>query len=72
MQGAPRRLRPSDAQVYRLRARGETRYLVDGLLLRHLAFGLEDVAGVTLTIAGLLDATLQPEDRPIIALTRDP
>ncbi len=53
------------------------------LRLRRLAFGLEDAAGVTPTIADqvraglwlyvltaeLLDAALQPEDRPIIALT---
>jgi hypothetical protein len=53
------------------------------LRLRRLAFGLEDEAGVAPTIAeqvraglqlyaltaGLLDAALQAEDRPIIALT---
>jgi hypothetical protein len=53
------------------------------LRLRRLAFGLEDGAGVAPTIADqvraglrlyaltaeLLDAALQPEDRPIIALT---
>jgi hypothetical protein len=53
------------------------------LRLRRLAFGLEDAAGTAPTIAEqvraglrlyaltaeLLDATLQPEDRPIIALT---